>query len=70
MAPKTVTLCELEYEPTMLHLELADGSKIKSMQQTQFTMCIVGEAMSKIKFKVTNLLSIVDLVLGMYWFAQ
>ena len=27
MAPETVTLCELECEPALLHLELADGTK-------------------------------------------
>ena len=32
MAPETVALCELMCEPTELHLELADGSKIKSTQ--------------------------------------
>ena len=70
MAPKTVTLCELECEPAVLHLELADGSKIKATQQTQFTSCTVGEAVSKIRFTVTNLLSNVDLVLGMDWLVQ
>ena len=30
MAPKTVNLCELECCPMLVHLELADGTKIKS----------------------------------------
>ena len=70
MAPETVTLCELGCEPAVLHLELADGSKIKATQQTQFTSCTVGEAVSKITFTVTKLLSNVDLVLGMDWLVQ
>ena len=70
MAPETVTLCELECEPTLLHLELADGTKIKSTQQTQFTLCTVGEASSQIRFTITKLLSNVDLVLGMDWLAR
>ena len=67
MAPATVALCELGCEPALLHLELADGTKIKSTEQTQFTNCTVGEAVSKIKFTITNLLSNVDVVLGMDW---
>ena len=47
MAPATVARCELACEPALLHLELADGTKIKSTQQTQFTNCVVGEAVSK-----------------------
>ena len=70
IAPETVTLCELECEPAVLHLELADGSKIKATQQTKVTNCTVGEAVSKINFTVTNLLSNVDLVLGMDWLVQ
>ena len=70
MAPETVTLCELGCEPAVLHLELADGSKIKATQQTQSTSCTVGEAVSKITFTVTKLLSNVDLVLGMDWLVQ
>ena len=34
MAPETVNLCKLECQPIVMHLELADGSKIKSTQQT------------------------------------
>ena len=32
MAPEIVNLCELECEPALVHLELADGTKIKSTQ--------------------------------------
>ena len=70
MAPETVALCELTCEPAELHLELADGSKIKSTQQTQFTPCTVGEASSLIRFTITKLLSNVDIVLGMDWLAR
>ena len=70
IAPETVALCELECEPAVLHLELANGSKIKATQQTKVTTCTVGEAVSKINFTVTNLLSNVDLVLGMDWLVQ
>ena len=70
MAPETVALCELTCEPAELHLELADGSKIKSTQQTQFTQCTVGEASSLIRFTITKLLSNVDIVLGMDWLAR
>ena len=70
MAPETAALCELDCETAELHLELADGSKIKSTQQTQFTICTVGEAVSQIKFTITKLLSNVDIVLGMDWLAR
>ena len=70
MAPETAALCELECESAELYLELADGSKITSTQQTQFTNCTVGEAVSQIKFTITKLLSNVDVVLGMDWLAR
>ena len=70
MAPKTASLCEWECEFAELYLELADGSKITSTQQTQFTKCTVGEAVSQIKFTITKLLSNVDVVLGMDWLAR
>ena len=70
MAPETASLCELECESAELYLELADGSKITSTQQTQFTNCTVGEAVSQIKFTITKLLSNVDVVLGMDWLAR
>ena len=70
MAPETASLCELDCEPALLHLELADGTKIQSTQQTQFTVCTVGEASSQIKFTITQLLSNVDIVLVMDWLAR
>ena len=70
MAPETVNLCELECHPALVHLELADGTKIKSTQETQVTTCTVGTATCKISFTITKLLSNVDVVLGMDWLAQ
>ena len=52
MAPATVARCELACEPALLHLELADGTKIKSTQQTQFTNCVVGR--SSVTNKIYN----------------
>ena len=70
MAPETVNLCELECHSALVHLELADGTKIKSTQETQMTNCTVGTATCKINFTITKLLSNVDIVLGMDWLAQ
>ena len=70
MAPETVLLCELECHPAVMHLELADGSKIKSLEQTQVTNCTVGDATCAISFTVTKLLSNVDVVLGMDWLTR
>ena len=30
ISPEIVTLCELQCSPTLIHLELADGSKVRS----------------------------------------
>ena len=62
-----VTLCELQYNPTLIHLELADGSKVRSAQQAQVVPCIVEMSICQIIFTVTKLLSNVDVVLGMDW---
>ena len=70
MAPETVNLCELQCHPAIMHLELADGSKIKSLEETQVTNCTVGSATCAISFTVTKLLSNVDIVLGMDWLAR
>ena len=51
----------------MIHLELADGSKVRSTQQTQAVPCIVGNSICQKTFTVTKLLSNVDVVLGMDW---
>ena len=34
ISPEMVTLCELQCSPILIHLELADGSKVRSTQQT------------------------------------
>ena len=34
ISPEIVTLCELECSPTLINLQLADGSKVRSTQQT------------------------------------
>ena len=67
IAPETVTLCEVDCSPALVHLELADGSKVQSTQQTLAVSCTVGKAVCKISFTVTKLLSNVDVVLGMDW---
>ena len=67
IAPDTVTICELDCVPVVMHLELADGSKIESTEQTQDTVCTLGECIGKMSFTVTKLLSNVDVVLGMDW---
>ena len=67
ISPEIVTLCELHCSPTLIHLELADGSKVRSTQQTQAVPCIVGNSICQITFTVTKLLSNVDVVLGMDW---
>ena len=67
IAPDTVTLCELNCVPMVMHLELADGTKIESTEQTQDTICTLGECVGKMSFTVTRLLSNVDIVLGMDW---
>ena len=67
IAPETIALCEIECSPALVHLELADGSKVQSTQQTLAVHCTVGKAICNISFTVTKLLSNVDMVLGMDW---
>ena len=67
VSPETVTLCELRCRPALVHLELADGSKIEATQQTLATSCTVGNATCSMSFTMTKLLSNVDMVLGMDW---
>ena len=67
ISPETVILCEIECSPALVHLELADGSKIQSTQQTLAVPCTVGTAVCNISFTVTKLLSNVDIVLRMDW---
>ena len=67
ISPETVTLCEIECSPALVHLELADGSKIQSTQQTLAVPCTIGNAVCNISFTVTKLLSNVDIVFSMDW---
>ena len=66
-SPDAVVDWELPYTPELVHLELADGSKIRSTQKIQGVMCRVGQTVSYEDFTVTKLLHGVDLVLGMTW---
>ena len=60
IAPKTVALCEIECSLALVHLELADGSKVQSAQQMLAMPCTVGKAICNISFTMTKLLSNVD----------
>ena len=51
----------------IVHLELADGSKICSTQKIPGVLCSVGKISSYEDFTVTKLLHGVDVVLGMTW---
>ena len=66
-SPIAVDTWELQYTPELVHLELADGSKIRSTQKVQGVMCIVGQTVCYEDFTVTKLLHGVDIVLGMTW---
>ena len=57
MAPETVALCEVKCSLVMIHLELADGSKIQVTQKTLAVPCTVGKSICNISFTVTRLLS-------------
>ena len=67
ISPEIVTLCELQLSLNLIHLELADGSKVRSTQQTQVVPCTVGNSICQITSIVIKLLSNVDVVLGMDW---
>ena len=67
IVPKTVALCGLECSPALVHLELADGSKVQSIQKPLAVPCTIGSSICNISFIVTKLLSNVDVVLGMDW---
>ena len=67
ISPETVALSEIECSPALVHLELADGSKIEATQRTLAIPCTVGTAVCQLTFTVTKLLSNVDVVLGMDW---
>ena len=67
ISPETVTSLGLETSPALVHLELADGSKIQSTQQVQGVRCTMGNFVCRLNFTVTKLLHQVDLVLGVNW---
>ena len=70
VSPELATLAELNCVPSVLHLELADGSKIQATEQAQGVVCNIGETSVRMNFTVTKLLSAVDCVLGMDWLQQ
>ena len=43
VSPELATLAELNCVPSVLHLELADGSKIQATEQAQGVVCNIGE---------------------------
>ena len=66
-SPEAVVDWELPGTPDVVHLELADGSKICSTQKIPGVMCTAGKISSYEDFTVTKLLHGVDVVLGMTW---
>ena len=66
-SPEAVVEWELQGTPDVVHLELADGSKIRSTQKIPGVMCSAGKISSYEDFTVTKLLHGVDVVLGMTW---
>ena len=67
MSPETAAICELQLNPEILHLELADGSKVQSTQKADNVNVVVGKSICRVSFTVTKLLKDVDLVLGVNW---
>ena len=66
-SPDAVENWELPSTPDLVHLELADGSKIHSTQKILGVLCSAGQIVSYEDFTVTKLLHGVDVVLGMTW---
>ena len=66
-SPATVDLLEQPCIPELVHLELADSSKICSTQKVQDVKCVVGNTVCRMDLTVTNLLHDVDVILGMTW---
>ena len=67
ISPEAVSNLGLQTTSVLVHLELADGSKIRSTQQAQDVRCTVGQNICQLNFTVTKLLHDVDLVLGADW---
>ena len=61
MSQETTTLCELAQNPEILHLELANGSKVQSTQKADNVKVCVGKSICRIDFTVTKLLRDADL---------
>ena len=68
MSPIIATHCGLKLVKEKLYLELADGSKIQSLQKVCNVYCHVGKSICWVDFTVTKLLHDVDLVLAINWF--
>ena len=64
MLLETAALCELVFTKEILHLELADGSKVQARKKAIEVVCTVGKAVCRLEFIVTKILHDVDLVLG------
>ena len=66
----TATHYDLHLENEKLYLELANGSKIQSMQKACNVYCHVGKSVCQVDFTMTKLLHNVDLVLGINWLSK
>ena len=66
-SPDAVVNWELPSTLDLVHLELVDGSKIRSTQKIPGVMCSAGQIVSYEDFTVTKLLHGVDVLLGMTW---
>ena len=67
MSLEIAAICELQSHPEILHLELADGSKVQSTHKADNVNVVVGKSICRVSFIVTKLLKDVDLVLGVNW---
>ena len=54
MSPETAALCELDLNPEILHLELADGSKVQATQKADNVNVCVGKSICCVDFTVTK----------------
>ena len=66
-SPEAVEYWELPSTLDLVHLELTNGSKIRSTQKIPGVMCSAGHVVSYEDFTMTKLLHGVDVVLGMTW---
>ena len=56
LPPKAITSIGLYTSPTLVHLKLADGLRIRSTQQVQGVKCTFGNFVCIVNFTVTKLL--------------